>query len=108
MSTVQVMQTIRETELKAEEIRREAVSKAREMIKNAEGEALLAERRNAMEIRSQVTQYQAEKDAAVSKEILAIARQESMRHDVMRSDAAARIENAGAWIVERILTNGDH
>lgn len=108
MSTVQVMHTIRETEQQAEDIRREAAAKAREMIKNAEGEALAAERRNAQEVRAQVTQYQTEQDAAVSQEIIAMGRQESMRHDVMRSDAAARVEKVSAWIVERILTDGDH
>ncbi len=108
MSTVDVMRSIREKEQDADKMRKEALLKAREIIKEVEGAALTDERQNAQLIRSAVGDYQKKQDALADLEIGKIAQGQARLREMERDKAAARIGAASRLIVERILQDGDH
>lgn len=101
------MESIRAAEEKADEIRKAAAEQAREMVKAAE-EAALEESRQAFgEIRAEYQQKLKQHEAAVAARIQTQTNQKQQQLEAYRQSAVARLNQASALIVERVLQHGD-
>lgn len=101
------MESIRAAEAKADEIRKAAAEQAREMVKSVEEATLEASRQAFGDIRADYQQKLKQHEANVEQRIAAQAGEKQKALDAYRRQASARLEQASALIVERVLRHGD-
>ncbi len=108
VSTQEIMHQVLAAEHEADQVRRGAAAQARDLIKGAEGAALMDERQAAQDLRAALAAFHREKDAGVDREIEAVLSAHQAARTAARAEALKRVDDAARLIVERILTHGDH
>ena len=104
---IELLEAVRKAEDSADQIRRDALEQAREMVKSVEEATLENARLAAAELRSVYQTKMNEYRGAMEAKIAQSAGEKQAELSQLRQAAAARLPQAASLIVERILGHGD-
>lgn len=101
-----ILERIQAAEEEAQSIRAQAGREARDLVKAAE-EEMSAKSRQAAKAQTEDAQRRIEMARVmIGDEIKALEVQRSAQREAMKKEAAARVEQAGKLIFERVVMNG--
>ena len=104
---LELLEAVRQAEGKADQIRRDALDQAREMVKSVEEATLESTRQVAAELRGAYQTRMNEYRGAMEAKIAQSAGEKQADLEKLRKDADVRLPRAATLIVERILDHGD-
>ncbi len=99
----EIVRTIKQTEQQAEDIRQAAMSKAREIVSNAEDQGVAILQNRAKEAEEEGKQIIAKKKLEAEGEIERLRQEKERNWEELTSQARSRKDRASSWIMERIV-----
>ncbi|MGI5852313.1 MAG: hypothetical protein ACOX77_09460 [Caldicoprobacterales bacterium] len=103
MSSMEVINRIKEAEARAEKIRKEAQEEARKILNRAQDEAEDLARNLRRETIERGNRLMAETESQVKKEIEALGEENKALISKLRTDAEANLDEAISFVVGRIV-----
>lgn len=102
-----VLQAIEQAEKQADLIIAEAKAAARDILKATDAEIAGSAKVAASALRETAAKRQGKAQVAAQDEIHSLQIRRSAEREVLKKQAMAKVESAGALVFERVVNNGD-